>query len=99
MSVSRIVDTIAEELGVNTKYEYTGGDRDRTGSVSKMRLSIGESSVLDRELLTSSDEAVRPSDCSARRRTRLIASITGGGERALIEDATRFPLLHISICA
>ncbi|UHH26163.1 NAD-dependent epimerase/dehydratase family protein [Halobacterium noricense] len=58
-SVNRIADIVADELGVDPDYEYTGGDRGWTGDVPKMRLSIEKLSALGWEPSQSSDEAVR----------------------------------------
>ncbi|OAQ51146.1 hypothetical protein HTG_18085 [Natrinema mahii] len=58
-SVDRIAAIVAEELGVDPEYEYTGGDRGWTGDVPKMRLSIEKLSALGWEPARSSDEAVR----------------------------------------
>ncbi|MDH5020967.1 NAD-dependent epimerase/dehydratase family protein [Halobacterium rubrum] len=58
-SVNRIADIVAEELGVDPEYEYTGGDRGWTGDVPKMRLSIEKLSALGWEPTTSSDESVQ----------------------------------------
>jgi len=58
-SVNAIADIVAEELGVDPEYEYTGGDRGWTGDVPKMRLSIEKLSALGWEPSLSSDESVR----------------------------------------
>ncbi len=58
-SVNRIADIVADELGVDPDYEYTGGDRGWTGDVPKMRLSIEKLAALGWEPGQSSDEAVR----------------------------------------
>ncbi len=58
-SVNRIADIVADELGVDPEYEYTGGDRGWTGDVPKMRLSIEKLSALGWEPSLSSDESVR----------------------------------------
>jgi UDP-glucose 4-epimerase len=69
-SVTRIADIVAEEMGLDPEYEYTGGDRGWTGDVPKMRLSIEKLSALGWEPPMSSDDAVR-------RATRdLIAELT-----------------------
>ncbi|USZ67911.1 NAD-dependent epimerase/dehydratase family protein [Halorussus salilacus] len=58
-SVNSIADIVADEMGLDPDYEYTGGDRGWTGDVPKMRLSIEKLSALGWEPSTSSDEAVR----------------------------------------
>ena len=58
-SVTRIADIVAEEMGVDPEYEYTGGDRGWTGDVPKMRLSIEKLAALGWEPSLSSDESVR----------------------------------------
>ena len=60
-SVTRIADIVADELGVDPEYSYTGGDRGWTGDVPKMRLSIGKLADLGWEPSVESDEAVRRS--------------------------------------
>ncbi|QCC48620.1 NAD-dependent epimerase/dehydratase family protein [Halobellus limi] len=58
-SVNRIADIVADELGLDPEYTYTGGDRGWTGDVPKMRLSIEKLAALGWEPTQSSDEAVR----------------------------------------
>jgi UDP-glucose 4-epimerase len=58
-SVTRIADIVADEMGVDPDYEFTGGDRGWVGDVPKMRLSIEKLSALGYEPSQSSDEAVR----------------------------------------
>jgi len=58
-SVDRIADIVADELGVDPDYEYTGGDRGWTGDVPRMRLSIEKLAALGYEPAQSSDDAVR----------------------------------------
>jgi UDP-glucose 4-epimerase len=58
-SVNRIADIVADELGLDPGYEYTGGDRGWAGDVPKMRLSLEKLSALGYEPPGSSDEAVR----------------------------------------
>jgi UDP-glucose 4-epimerase len=58
-SVNRIADIVADEMGLDPEYEYTGGDRGWTGDVPKMRLSVEKLSALGWEPPASSDEAVR----------------------------------------
>ncbi|WP_276272004.1 NAD-dependent epimerase/dehydratase family protein [Haloarcula litorea] len=60
-SVDRIADIVADELGVDPEYEYTGGDRGWTGDVPRMRLSIDKLAALGWEPEQSSDDAVRQS--------------------------------------
>ncbi|MFW5905890.1 MAG: UDP-glucose 4-epimerase, partial [archaeon] len=58
-SVNRIADIVADEMGLDPEYEYTGGDRGWEGDVPKMRLSIEKLAALGWEPSVSSDEAVR----------------------------------------
>jgi len=58
-SVNRIANIVADELGLDPEYTYTGGDRGWIGDVPKMRLSIEKLSALGWEPTQSSDEAVR----------------------------------------
>jgi UDP-glucose 4-epimerase len=58
-SVNAIADIVADEMGLDPDYEYTGGDRGWTGDVPKMRLSIEKLSALGWEPSASSDESVR----------------------------------------
>lgn len=58
-SVVRIADIVADELGLDPDYEFTGGDRGWTGDVPKMRLSVEKLSALGWEPPNSSDDAVR----------------------------------------
>jgi len=60
-SVDRIADMVADELGLDPSYEYTGGDRGWTGDVPRMRLSIEKLAALGWEPTHSSDDAVRQS--------------------------------------
>ena len=58
-SVTRIADIVADEMGLDPDYEFTGGDRGWVGDVPKMRLSVEKLSALGFEPQQSSDEAVR----------------------------------------
>ncbi|WP_144799911.1 NAD-dependent epimerase/dehydratase family protein [Halorubrum depositum] len=60
-SVTDIADIVADEMGVDPDYAYTGGDRGWTGDVPKMRLSIERLADLGWEPAIESDEAVRRS--------------------------------------
>jgi len=60
-SVDRIADIVADEMGIDPDYEYTGGDRGWTGDVPRMRLSIEKLAALGWEPDDSSDDAVRQS--------------------------------------
>ncbi|WP_339102551.1 NAD-dependent epimerase/dehydratase family protein [Haloterrigena salinisoli] len=60
-SVDRIAAIVADEMGLEPGFEYTGGERGWTGDVPKMRLSIEKLSALGWEPTRSSDEAVRRS--------------------------------------
>jgi len=58
-SVTTIADIVADEMGLDPEYEYTGGDRGWVGDVPRMRLSIEKLSALGWEPDGSSDDAVR----------------------------------------
>jgi len=58
-SVDRIASIVAEELGVDPEYTYTGGERGWKGDVPKMCLSVEKLSALGWEPDTSSDDAIR----------------------------------------
>jgi UDP-glucose 4-epimerase len=58
-SVTTIADIVADEMGLDPDYEYTGGDRGWVGDVPRMRLSIEKLSALGWEPEGSSDDAVR----------------------------------------
>ncbi|MBX0294233.1 NAD-dependent epimerase/dehydratase family protein [Haloarcula nitratireducens] len=60
-SVDRIADIVADEMGIDPEYEYTGGDRGWTGDVPRMRLSVDKLAALGWEPDQSSDDAVRQS--------------------------------------
>ena len=60
-SVDRIAGIVADEMGVEPRYEHTGGDRGWTGDVPRMRLSIEKLAGLGWEPEQSSDDAVRRS--------------------------------------
>jgi len=58
-SVDRIADIVADVLGLDPEYEYTGGERGWTGDVPRMRLSIEKLAGLGWTPSQSSDDAVR----------------------------------------
>ena len=58
-SVTTIADIVADEMGLDPEYSFTGGDRGWTGDVPRMRLSIEKLSALGWEPSGSSDDAVR----------------------------------------
>jgi len=58
-SVDTIADIVADEMGVEPEFEYTGGNRGWRGDVSRMRLSIERLSKLGGEPSLESTEAVR----------------------------------------
>ena len=58
-SVTRIADIVADEMGLDPEYAYTGGDRGWAGDVPRMRLSIEKLAALGWSPELSSDEAVR----------------------------------------
>ena len=57
--MTTIADIVAEEMGLDPEYEYTGGNRGWVGDVPRMRLSIEKLSALGWEPEGSSDDAVR----------------------------------------
>ncbi|QLD88447.1 NAD-dependent epimerase/dehydratase family protein [Natronomonas salina] len=58
-SVRTIADIVADEMGVDPAYEFTGGDRGWVGDVPRMRLSVEKLAGLGWEPDGSSDDAVR----------------------------------------
>jgi UDP-glucose 4-epimerase len=58
-SVTTIADIVADEMGLDPDYEFTGGDRGWVGDVPRMRLSIEKLAALGWEPQQSSDDAVR----------------------------------------
>ena len=58
-SVRRIADIVAEEMGLDPEYSYTGGDRGWVGDVPRMRLSIEKLSAVGWTPELSSEDAVR----------------------------------------
>ena len=58
-SVTRIADIVADVMGLDPDYAYTGGDRGWTGDVPRMRLSIQKLSALGWVPTMESDDAVR----------------------------------------
>jgi UDP-glucose 4-epimerase len=58
-SVTAIADIVADVMGLDPDYAYTGGDRGWTGDVPRMRLSIEKLSALGWEPSIPSDDAVR----------------------------------------
>jgi len=58
-SVTTIADIVADEMGLDPEYEFTGGDRGWVGDVPRMRLSIEKLSALGWDPDQSSDDAVR----------------------------------------
>ena len=58
-SVRTIADVVADEMGVDPDYEFTGGDRGWVGDVPRMRLSVEKLAGLGWEPAGSSDDAVR----------------------------------------
>ncbi|ADJ13902.1 NAD-dependent epimerase/dehydratase family protein [Halalkalicoccus jeotgali] len=62
-SVNQIADIISDELGVDPKYEYTGGERGWTGDIPKMCLSIEKLTGLGWDVELESDQAVRKTTC------------------------------------
>ena len=58
-SVTDIADTVAEEMGLEPSYTFTGGERGWTGDVPKMRLAVERLAELGFEPELDSDTAVR----------------------------------------
>ncbi|MFD1567942.1 NAD-dependent epimerase/dehydratase family protein [Halolamina litorea] len=58
-SVIDIADIVADTMGLDPEYEFTGGDRGWTGDVPKMRLDTSKLSELGHDVPEDSDEAVR----------------------------------------
>ena len=58
-SVTTIADIVADEMGLDPDYEFTGGDRGWVGDVPRMRLAIEKLAALGWEPAMTSDEAVR----------------------------------------
>jgi len=58
-SVDAIAAIVADEMGLDPDYEYTGGERGWTGDVPRMRLSVEKLAALGYEPPSSSDGAVR----------------------------------------
>ncbi|MEF8853152.1 MAG: NAD-dependent epimerase/dehydratase family protein [Haloarculaceae archaeon] len=58
-SVTTIADIVADEMGLDPDYEYTGGERGWVGDVPRMRLSVEKLAALGWEPDGSSDDAVR----------------------------------------
>ena len=58
-SVRTIADVVADEMGLDPAYAFTGGDRGWVGDVPRMRLSIERLAALGWEPTLSSDESVR----------------------------------------
>jgi len=58
-SVRTIADIVAEEMGLDPEYRFTGGDRGWVGDVPRMRLSVEKLAALGWEPNGSSDAAVR----------------------------------------
>jgi len=58
-SVTTIADIVADEMGLEPDYEFTGGDRGWVGDVPRMRLSVEKLAALGWEPDQSSDDDVR----------------------------------------
>jgi UDP-glucose 4-epimerase len=58
-SVDDIAETVADVMGLDPEFEYTGGERGWTGDVPKMRLSIERLTDMGFEPDLESDRAVR----------------------------------------
>jgi UDP-glucose 4-epimerase len=58
-SVRTIADIVADEMGLDPDYSFTGGDRGWVGDVPRMRLSVEKLAALGWEPDDSSDDAVR----------------------------------------
>jgi UDP-glucose 4-epimerase len=57
-SVAEIADTVADVMGLDPTYEYTGGDRGWTGDVPRMRLDVQKLTDLGWRPTLESDEAI-----------------------------------------
>jgi UDP-glucose 4-epimerase len=57
-SVTEIADTVADVMGLDPSYEYTGGERGWTGDVPRMRLDVDKLSSLGWTPRLESDAAV-----------------------------------------
>jgi len=57
-SVDRIATIVADVLGVDPDFEYTGGERGWTGDVPRMRLSVEKLSALGWTANLQSEDAV-----------------------------------------
>lgn len=58
-SVKRIADIVADELGIEPEYHFTGGARGWVGDVPRMRLSVEKLAAIGWAAEVSSDDAVR----------------------------------------
>ncbi|TSD09565.1 UDP-glucose 4-epimerase [Haloglomus irregulare] len=58
-AVRTVADIVADEMGLDPAYEFTGGDRGWTGDVPRMRLSVEKLAGLGWAAGGSSDDAVR----------------------------------------
>ena len=58
-SVRTIADVVADEMGIDPEYSFTGGNRGWVGDVPRMRLSIEKLAGAGYEPSGSSDDAVR----------------------------------------
>lgn len=58
-SVRTIAEIVADEMGLDPTFEFTGGERGWVGDVPRMRLAIEKLAALGWEPDVSSDEAVR----------------------------------------
>ncbi len=58
-SVTDIADTVAEEMGLEPEYTFTGGERGWTGDVPRMRLAVERLADMGFEPELDSDAAVR----------------------------------------
>jgi UDP-glucose 4-epimerase len=58
-SVTTVADIVADEMGLDPDYEFTGGDRGWVGDVPRMRLSVEKLAAQGWESDQSSDDAVR----------------------------------------
>jgi len=57
--VTTIADIVADEMGLDPDFEFTGGERGWVGDVPRMRLSVEKLAALGWEPDDSSDDAVR----------------------------------------
>lgn len=58
-TVNKIADIVSEVMGLDPKYDYTGGEKGWTGDVPKIKMDVSRMKSLGYEPSMSSDEAVK----------------------------------------